>query len=731
MSLHAAILSLLLLAASLIHATPLDEFIATAAEKHGADGEKAARFLIAHMPESDKRSMPAEMLIENLDLAFHARATFPWAKDVPEDIFLNDVLPYAVFDEPRDPWRADFLEKAAPLVKDAKSATEAAQILNRDFFKLINTHYHTERKRTNQSPKESIEQGRATCTGLSIILVAACRSVGIPARAAGTPLWWNKSGNHTWVEIWDQGWHFTGADEFDENGLNHAWFVDFASKAHADDPQYAIFATSWKRDRGIFPMVWATRSREVGGENVTDRYTAQAAPAELSIGVRFFDGDQRVVKTGSLTTEAGHILETFETKAGTADLNDTPRPAVTAGHRYRLRFDIDGVPMETAPFTVGEGPDIRDIRPADLAPAPDFRDADASLGKDLAARAITLTYESMLAAQREKRAAELKAKSITLGDKTMRWLEKTFGDAPPDGRSLWISMHGGGGAPEQVNTRQWQNQIRLYEPEEGIYLAPRAPTDTWDLWHQEHIDPMFARLIESMVALRGVNPDKVYLMGYSAGGDGVWQVAPRMADRYAAAAMMAGHPNESQLFGLRNLPFAIFMGANDNAFKRSTVAAEKSAELAALHEADPKGYIHLSRIYPGLGHWMNGKDTEALPWMAQFKRNPWPEKIVWYQDDVLHHRFYWLRLPDGTAEKDRKIIAGIDGQNIRLTGDVPPGTQLLLSDHLLDLDQDVTFTVNDQPAKTVTPVRTLSTIRQSMSERLDPAATPTATIPSP
>ena len=170
--------------------------------------------------------------------------------------------------------------------------------------------------------------------------------------------------------------------------------------------------------------------------------------------------------------------------------------------------------METAPFTVGEGRGVYDIRLADLSPVPDLSDEEKALTEEEAERAIAFTYETMLSEQREARAAELKAKSFTMGDMTMRWLEKTFGEAPADGRSLWISMHGGGEAPEQVNTQQWQNQIRLYQPEEGIYIAPRAPTDKWNMWHQEHIDPMFAHLIESMVALRGVNPDKVYLMGY-------------------------------------------------------------------------------------------------------------------------------------------------------------------------------------------------------------------------
>jgi predicted esterase len=325
----------------------------------------------------------------------------------------------------------------------------------------------------------------------------------------------------------------------------------------------------------------------------------------------------------------------------------------------------------------------------------------------------------------------MQAKSFTMGDKTMRWLEKTFGDAPVDGRSLWISMHGGGEAPERDNTQQWQNQIRLYQPEEGIYIAPRAPTDKWNMWHQDHIDPMFAHLIESMVALRGVSPDKVYLMGYSAGGDGVWQVAPRMADRYAAAAMMAGHPNEAQLLGLRNLPFAIFMGENDAAVNRKKVAVEKCAEILELQKGDPEGYVHLSRIYPGLGHWMNLKDAEGVPWMAKFSRNPWPKKIVWYQDDVTHHRFYWLRLPEGSAVKDQKITAEIEGRKIKLTGDVPPGTQILLSDKLIGLAEPLEISVNDKVPFTVKPVRTLGAIRAALKERLDTAATPTAVITCP
>ena len=746
------LLPLLALAAAAA-AAPVDDFIAAAKAKHGEAGERAAKFLVEHMPAKDKESLTAGFLTENLDLAFQARAEFPWAKAVPEEIFLNDVLPYAVFDETREAWRADYLAKARPVVKDAKTASEAAQALNREFFNIVKVHYNTGRKMPNQSPSESAKLGMATCTGLSIILVDACRAVGIPARAAGTPMWTNDRGNHTWVEVWDGGWHFTGADEYDKQGLNRGWFTGDAAKARADEPKYAIYATSWKKEGLAFPMVWAPSSREVAAVNVTGRYAKAAPVAEgAKLGVRLFDkkGGERVVAKVAVIA-GGKVLGEAETKAGTADLNDMPRFELKPGTKGWLRFTVGEESREVSLPLLEKGEPTVDAAwdeavavPAELAaveawlalPVAERKAGapalQAALTKDVAPRVAALLAADRTARVAAERKDEMEKKLLKVGDKTLRWLEKTFGEAPADGRSLWISMHGGGGAPPQVNDQQWQNQIRLYEPAEGIYVAPRAPTDTWNLWHEGHIDPMFQRLIENHVALRGVNPDKIYLMGYSAGGDGVWQLAPRMADRFAAAAMMAGHPNEAQLLGLRNLPFAIFMGGADAAYDRNKIAAAKTAEMAELQKADPGGYVHMSRIYEGLPHWMNRKDAESVPWMAKFTRNPWPKKVVWLQDDITHDRFYWLKIPDKAAAKaGQKIVATVEGQTVKLEGDVPAKLELRLSDALLDLDQAVTVSVNGKEVLSKKPERNAAAIERSLEERLDLPAAATAVLVLP
>jgi pimeloyl-ACP methyl ester carboxylesterase len=329
----------------------------------------------------------------------------------------------------------------------------------------------------------------------------------------------------------------------------------------------------------------------------------------------------------------------------------------------------------------------------------------------------------------EERRDEIEKRSLVVGDKTLRWMDKTYGEAPEGGRSLWISMHGGGNAPAAVNDKQWTNQSRLYELVEGIYVAPRAPSDTWNLWHEAHIDPLFQRLIDDYVAVRGVNPDKVYLMGYSAGGDGVWQLAPRMADRFAAASMMAGHPNEASVLGLRNLPFAIFMGGNDAAYNRNRVASERGAQLEQLQKEDPSGYVHLVRLYEGLGHWMERKDAESVPWMAKFRRQPWPQRIVWQQDDVVHQRFYWLQIPERSAIKDRqRLVATIRDRTILLEGEISAGLTLRLADQLLDLDQSFQVKANGTEVFSGRVTRTASSILSSLRERVDPASAATATL---
>ena len=347
--------------------------------------------------------------------------------------------------------------------------------------------------------------------------------------------------------------------------------------------------------------------------------------------------------------------------------------------------------------------------------------ADVPLTNPDAIAARDLLWEAHRAAHRAASQAEIEARELRDGDLVMPFFLKTFGEKPPRGHSLWISLHGGGGAPARVNDQQWENQKKLYRVEEGIYVAPRAPTNTWNLWHEPHIDRLFHRLIEDLVITGEVDPNRVYVLGYSAGGDGVYQLAPRMADHWAAAAMMAGHPNGVSLEPVRNVPFALQVGALDAAYDRAKIGADYGRALEAFRAADPNGYETFVKIHEGKGHWMERDDAAALPWMAKQTRNPVPDRVVWQPTGTSRASFSWLALPADAPRSGGIIDARIDGQRIDIARAEGIETLLIrLDDRMIDGDRPVTIRFGDRVLHDGPVTRSILTLARTLADRGDP-----------
>ncbi len=302
---------------------------------------------------------------------------------------------------------------------------------------------------------------------------------------------------------------------------------------------------------------------------------------------------------------------------------------------------------------------------------------------------------------------------------SLKFIYKVFGEKPKDGHSMYISLHGGGGAAPAVNEQQWQNQMVLYSPKEGVYVVPRSPTDTWNMWHQDYMDYFLDHLIRSAIVFADVNPNKVYILGYSAGGDGVYQLAPRMADHWAAASMMSGHPGDASTLNLRNLPFSIYAGNLDSAYNRNVLAKKWGNMLDSLQKKDPAGYVHDVHIYPDMPHWMSRRDTIAIPWMAKYLRNPLPEKVVWKQDDVLREYLYWLAVPSSCMKAGNEIIAEYKNNTINILKCDSDMVIINLNDLMMDLDKPITVLFKGEKIFKGKVKRTMLAMWQSIKTRGD------------
>ena len=316
------------------------------------------------------------------------------------------------------------------------------------------------------------------------------------------------------------------------------------------------------------------------------------------------------------------------------------------------------------------------------------------------------------------RSGEMEDRIIELKDKKIKFDIKHFGEQGEDGWSLFISLHGGGGTTESENNRLWNRHKTLYELEDGILFTPRSPSNTWNMWFQSHVDTFFNRIIQNMIAFHNVDPNKIYIMGRSAGGDGIYQVAPRMADRFAAAAMSAGHPNDSSPLGLRNTAFTIHMGENDSLYNRNDMAVKWGNDLRKLNEEDPEGYRYYIKIYKNKGHWMDNLEASALDWMSDFIRNPYPSKVVWKQGNVLHKRFYWLRNEDPSFGD--LIECNIDDQIITVLSSSSSKITIQLNDDLVDMDREITVNYLGRQLFKGFVYRDIDIIERSIREYGDP-----------
>jgi len=345
--------------------------------------------------------------------------------------------------------------------------------------------------------------------------------------------------------------------------------------------------------------------------------------------------------------------------------------------------------------------------------------AQTNLSKKEAVALAATELKAQMAAQKPKAEAEWAAKQIQYKNFTMKFTTQIFGDKPADGRSLYISLHGGGGAPAKLNDQQWENQKKLYKLKEGVYFVPRAPVDAWNMWHDYPMDELIAEVVKSEIVMDDVNPDKIYVMGYSAGGDGVFQLAPRLADYWGAAAMMAGHPGDAQILNLKNLPFDAFVGGKDAAYHRNELVAQWGARLDSLQKVYPGSFIHETHVYPDLPHWMNHKDTIAIDWLSKFKRNPIPKDIIWIQDDILRDQFYWLGTDLATAKKGQKVRVKIDGNNIDIIDNQDEVLYIYLNDDMLKMDKKVTVSINGKKVFNGKVSRNADVIKQTAAARMD------------
>ncbi|GGJ32725.1 transglutaminase domain-containing protein [Paenibacillus hunanensis] len=185
-----------------------------------AQERELLEYLYAYMPLHDLADYDGEYFAAHVSQVLETRQQMSWGATIPDEIFLQYVLPYRVNNENIDNSRAVIYELLADRVR-ALSMVEA--IIETNYWCHEHATYTGTDIRT-VSPLTIMRTALGRCGEQSTFTVTALRSIGIPARQCYTPRWAHCDSNHAWVEAWADGqWHYLGACE-PEQVLNEGWF---------------------------------------------------------------------------------------------------------------------------------------------------------------------------------------------------------------------------------------------------------------------------------------------------------------------------------------------------------------------------------------------------------------------------------------------------------------------------------------------------------------------------
>ena len=334
----------------------------------------------------------------------------------------------------------------------------------------------------------------------------------------------------------------------------------------------------------------------------------------------------------------------------------------------------------------------------------------------------------------------------------MRYASFDIGLPGENGYPLYIALHGGG--QTLMNEQQFKNMQEYYRTsvQNGIYVACRGIRETYNTHFNPESYPLYDRLIQNMILFKNVDPNRVYILGFSAGGDGVYGTTPCMPDRFAAVAMSAGHHNQTSPINYMNTPILLQCGEEDTAYDRHLETARYGEKLKDLQAKHPGHYIHevnmhVKRphnfrdnnanrnkqvVWEDSGAWLKNeakpdglkavcKNTNSIDFLNKFTRNPLPKNIAWNLATRaplrLTNSYYWLKANQSITEGI--IHAEWDKNTFTIkTEGVSGKIQILLNWDMVDFDQPINLVVNGQTHQEKA-IPTLEIIEETTKERGD------------
>ena len=178
---------------------------------------------------------------------------------------------------------------------------------------------------------------------------------------------------------------------------------------------------------------------------------------------------------------------------------------------------------------------------------------------------------------------------------------------------LFIHLHGAGARADDVEAGKVEIAAQevaresFYEDHPCVICVPTCPPDpmTWNKQRKE-----LERLVDDLVANLPIDRNRIYLSGYSQGGQGIGKMLQSRPDYYAAAVFADGGPDNSWIGKVKTPLWSYYSGDRDSS---------KAPEQQEKFQED--GVEFRFNILPKVDHnsihWKLAKDPEVFEWVFE------------------------------------------------------------------------------------------------------------------
>jgi len=144
-----------------------------------------------------------------------------------------------------------------------------------------------------------------------------------------------------------------------------------------------------------------------------------------------------------------------------------------------------------------------------------------------------------------------------------------------------------------------------------LVVSPQCPET--DFWSDA---PGLSEFVAAAIERHRADPARVYLTGLSMGGFGVWSLAQRHPERYAAILPVCGGGDVRWAPRLKNVPTWVFHGARD-----TVVPPQRSVDMVEAIKA--AGGTPRFTLYPEAAHdsWTETYNNDTIySWLLAHRR---------------------------------------------------------------------------------------------------------------